>query len=74
MNVDDLVKATNGYYLSNKARSGTGVIIGRVFENGYELTPEGVEMATALTVATKIQLPDTKPVTRPRKTEKSLLE
>lgn len=74
MTVDDLVKATNGYYLANKARSGTGVIIGRVFENSYELTPEGTEMAATLTVATKIQLPDTKPATRPRKTEKSLIE
>lgn len=75
MTVDDLVKATNGYYLSNKARSGTGVVIGRVFDDTYELTPEGHAMiATLGLVNTAPALVDEKPATRTRKKEKSLIE
>jgi hypothetical protein len=74
MTVDQLVKATNGYYLSNKARSGTGVVIGRLFDSGYELTPEGSEMAVALNASDKIELVAETPVTRPRKTVKPLVE
>jgi hypothetical protein len=75
MTVDDLVKATNGYYLSNKARSGAGVVIGRLFDDGYELTPEGHAMvATFGLIDDMPALVEEKPVTRTRKKEKSLIE
>jgi hypothetical protein len=75
MTVDDLVKATNGYYLSNKARSGTGVLIGRLFDDDYELTPEGHAMAATFNLLnTAPTLVEEKPVTRTRKKEKSLIE
>jgi|LakMenE18May11ns_1017448.scaffolds.fasta_scaffold7796062_1 hypothetical protein len=75
MTVDDLVKATSGYYLSNKARSGTGVVIGRLLNDTYELTPEGHAMVATFGLINDIPaLVEEKPVTRTRKREKSLIE
>lgn len=75
MTVDELVKATGGYYLSNKARSGSGVVIARAYADGYELTPEGHEMVAALQapeeeVVEVVEVVEVKPVTRTRKKEK----
>ena len=49
MNVEELVAKYNGTILANKARVTIGdkqIIVGRAGEKGFELTAEGVELAT----------------------------
>jgi hypothetical protein len=75
MDVEKLVKQLHGYYLSNKARvvvDGKEIVVGRITNAGYELTPEG-SMLIADIEDGEIEVTD-KSVTKSRKKEKPLVE